>query len=202
MREHHQLLALVQRGEVFAQPFKLFRADAGRGVGDVVDSDEVHAFVGERISGIAEKFSIGRATVERSIVFAGDKAHGFDVEFGNNFLEFAQTLAPQCTVIRGVGQVAGEHDKVRRRRKCIDGGYRLLQRACRIRVGWPAKAPVRVRQLHEIEIILRSTARHAGSTPCQTGGEHHTAADTCQTQELTPINLLCHFVISWIKRAG
>jgi hypothetical protein len=80
----------------------------------------------------------------------------------NDLLELGHAPAPLLCVVGGVGEVAGEDDEVRLPLERVDRGDRAPQGRRRLRVHrGPAKAPMRVRQLDEEEILLLGEGRAA-----------------------------------------
>ena len=71
VREHHDARVALLLAEIVREPGQLLIADARRGVGDVIERDEVHALVIEGVVRRAEELLIGGARVERGVMLAG-----------------------------------------------------------------------------------------------------------------------------------
>ena len=118
-------------------------------------------------------------------MLAGHEAHVLVVEPGDDVAEFGQAPAPFLRIVRGVGEVAREDDEIRLDRERVHRRHRLLQRAAGVRVeGIALEAPMRIRELHEIELVLLRA--HAGATG-ESGGEHG-AADAGELEEVPAID--------------
>src|ERR1700743_1898461 len=77
------------------------------------------------------------------------------------------------SVMRGLGQVAGEHDEVRLSGEVVHGADGALQRILRIGIRRTLESPVRVGHLHEEEVLSGRDQRTAPGA--EAGGEHHPA---------------------------
>ena len=87
-------------------------------------------------------------------------------------------------------EVAGEHDEVRRFRQRINGSDRLCQRSFGVGIGWPFKAPVRVGQLDEIELLgigLRRGAARGTAGQAKAGGKYR-APEARKLEEFSAID--------------
>ncbi len=180
------LLLLQVRGE----PRQLLVADQGARVGDVVQRDEMHAFVVEAVVGGAEELLERLAIVEGSVVLPRHEAHGLDLELAHDGLEFRHALPALHRVVGRVREIAGEHDEVGLIVEGVHRGHGLLQSALGVWIGGPFEAPVRVRELQEVELVLIRAERDAG----QGGGEHHAhAAEARQLEKVPPVDFIRHF---------
>ena len=159
-----------------------------RRVGHVVEHDEVHALVVERVVRLAEELLVGLALVERRVVLAGHEAHVLHLEFADDVAEFRQALPALLGVVGGVREVAGEHDEVGLLLEAVDGGNGLFERPLGVGVGRSFEAPVRVGQLHEIEIV---GGLRAARERIQARGEYR-AAYACQFEEVAPVDAMFH----------
>ena len=150
----------------------------------------MHAFVIEGVVGGAKELLERLAVVERRVVLPGHEAHGLDLELAHDGLEFRHALPALHRVVGGVREIAGEHDEVRLVVEVVHRPHDLLQGALGVRIGRPFEAPMRVRQLQEVELVLVCTQRHAG----QGGGEHHAhAAEAGQLEKVPPVDFMRHF---------
>src|SRR5215510_11383374 len=157
----------------------------------------MHALVIEGVMKIAEKFPIGFAPVERSVMLSGHKAHGLDLELTGDLPELRHPLSSNFRIVRGVSQVAGEDDEVGLFFEAIDRRDGLLQRAPSFRVDFrPVKAPVGIGKLDEIKFLRgRSIISDRLITPAlsenaraQPRSEHY-AAYACEPQKIAPIEI-------------
>ena len=78
--------------EVGGEPGELLVAQLGGRIGDVVEGDEVHALVVERVVGGAEELLEGLALVERGVVLARHEAHVLDAERRDDLAEALHAL--------------------------------------------------------------------------------------------------------------
>ena len=148
--------------QVLGQPGQLHRAQAGAGIADVVEHDAVHALVFKGVVGGAEELLEGLAVVQRSVVLARNETHVLDLQFRNDGLDLRHALAALFGVIRGVGQVAREDDEIGGLRQRIDGSDGFGQRALGIRVGCALKAPMQIRQLDKIKVLIGDASHRVG----------------------------------------
>jgi hypothetical protein len=148
--------------EIGLHPGQLLVADARARVRHVVDRDEVHALVVERIVGFAEEFLVRGAAVQGRIVFARHEAHLLDLQGRDDVAELRHPAAPLDGIVGGVREVAGEDDEFRLLRQRVDAGDRLPQRVGGVRIRGTREAPVGVRQLHEEEVLVGGGGRRAG----------------------------------------
>ena len=141
----------------------------------------MHALVIEGVIEFAEQLLIGFAPVEGGVVLPGHEANVLHLEAGGDLAELFHSLTPHTRVVRGVSQVAGEDDEIRRLFETVDGLDRLLQSPLRVRVDLGAvEAPVGVGELHEIEIFvtgqLRPVLHHCPECVEMEAGKEHDAA--------------------------
>src|SRR4029453_4188086 len=95
-------------------PKDLLLAQERRGIGAVVEHDEVYALVIERVvQWSADHLAIGLAAVERRVVLARKEIYLWYFQFGGLLAEFDEPLPAYPGVIGGLSGGAGEHDKVR-----------------------------------------------------------------------------------------
>src|SRR5262245_62766220 len=152
--ERHNGRVALQLPEVRLQPFELRFADDSFRVRDIIQRYEMHALVIEGVMKIAEKFLIGFATVERSVMLSGHKAHGLDLELTGDLPELRHPLSSNFRIVRGVSQVAGEDDEVGLFFEDIDSNDGFLQCASRFRVDFrTVKAPVGIGKVDEIKFL-------------------------------------------------
>ncbi len=116
VREHHDGRMRGHRAQVRRQPCQLRLAHARGRVRHVVDGDEMHALVIEGVVCAAEQFAVGGTVVQRSVVLARHVVHHRYLEAGGDVAELRQAAAPFVHVFGDVGQVAGEHHEIGRRR--------------------------------------------------------------------------------------
>src|SRR5262249_36128301 len=131
----------------------------------------------------------GLAMIEGSVVLARHELHVADLELADDRAHFVHALAAHLAVFGRVGEVAGEHDEVRRLLQGIHRRDGFPERACRVGVlGWPLEAPVRVGELHEVEIAgigCRGAAGHGGA-------DEHDATESGKLEEFPSIHRRCH----------
>ncbi len=190
MGKYDDALVVLAFGKILRQPLQLFIAQIGSWIGDVVKRDEVHALVVEGVVGWAEELLEGGAVVERRIVLAWHEMDVLYLQILDDVAKLAHALASLRRIVGGMGQVTGENDELRLIVKRVDLGHRLAQRALSIRIdGRPLKAPVRIRELDEIELVGIRIAIVLGSRESgQAGGKYHTA-QTGQAHELPAIDI-------------
>src|SRR5690349_7460329 len=87
MCENNDRRSLRESRQVVFQPRKLICAQFRLRPGNVVESDEMHAFVVERIVRFAEVFTEEHALVETSIVLSRHVEHLWRLDSRRNFLE-------------------------------------------------------------------------------------------------------------------
>src|SRR5476649_718505 len=148
--------------EVGGQPRELLVAQLGARVGDVVERDEVHALVVERVVRRAKELLEGGALVERGVVLAGQEAHVLDVEGGDDFLEALHARAALGAVLGRVGQVTGEDDEVGLLRQAVHRDDGLFEGVLGVGIGRALVAPMGVRDLDEMEVAGRLGRRLVG----------------------------------------
>ncbi len=158
----------------------------------------MHALEIEGVVRLAEELLVGRAAVERGIVLAGHEVHILHPQILDDVLELGHALAPLRRIVGGMGQIAGEDDEVGLVGERIDLGHRLAQGALRIGIHRrPLEAPVRIGQLHEVEVLADAAGVSilvAGlglGEPGQAGGEYH-ASHAGEAQELPAIDSAFH----------
>ncbi len=86
-------------------------------------------------------------------------------------------------IVGRVREIAGEHDEIRLALEAVDRGHRFLERALGVGIGRPFEPPVRIRQLHEVEVVLPCRQGHAR----QARGEHH-AAESREFQKVPSVD--------------
>ncbi len=171
--------------QVGAQPLQLLLADRRHRIGHVVDHDEMHALVVERVVRLAEELLERLAVVERRVVLPGHEPHVLHLECAHDLAELGHAPASLLRVVGRMGQVAGEHHEIGLTRQPVDRRDRFLERSLRVRVDRSVlEAPVTVRELHEVEFVVRCGARrrHRGRA---TGHQDRTAQPG-EPQEITP----------------
>jgi hypothetical protein len=155
--------------------------------------DEVHAPVIEAVVAGAEKLLPRLPVVERGVVLSRHEAHVLVPEAFDDVVELGQAPPSLFRIVGGVREVAGEDDEVRLKREAVHRCDRFLQRAARVRIhGRAVEAPVRVRQLDEVEVAVRRVGELG--PPGETRGEYH-AAQARQLQKFPAINRLRHLVL-------
>src|ERR1700730_2176699 len=142
---------------------------------------------------LAEELLKRIASIERSVVFSGHEMDGLRLEPAGDVPELRHTVAPRVLVFRDVRQVPGEDHEVRLLFKTVDRCNGLLE--CSLRVGIdrrPVKAPVRVRELDEVELTSRRfaaiTCAAAERFYTQPRSEHYTAKSR-QLHEISSVHL-------------
>src|SRR5215470_8923307 len=154
MGERHDGRVAFQLPEVRLQPLELRLADDSFRVRDIIQHYEMHALVIEGVMKIAEKFLISFAPIERRVMLSGHKAQGLDLELTGDLPELSHPLSSRFRIVRGMSQVAGEHDAVGLFIEAIDRRDGFLQRAPRVWVDFrTVKAPVGIGELDEIKFI-------------------------------------------------
>jgi hypothetical protein len=169
--QHDDAIVGLALLEIGGKPGELLVAELGRRVGDVVESDEVHALVVEGVVRGAEELLVGLAAVERGVVLARHEAHVLHRERRDDLAEALHALAADLGIVGGMGEIAGEDDEVRLLGQAVHGGHRLLQRVLGIGICSPAVTPVRVGELHEMEVAGLGASLAAREEP---GGEGDT----------------------------
>src|SRR5258706_9183060 len=189
------------------QPLHLLIADSRRRVRHVVQNDEMHAAMIERVVRWSEEFAERFAAIERGIMLTGHQPHRAHFEAGDLIAELGHSPPPFSAVFGRVREVAREHDEVGRFRQRVDGGYGLAERAARIGIDRRTlEAPMNVGKLNEIELRRwRRARRGAGAEVGATGetrGVHHTS-EPSQLHELSTIDRLRHGVLlEWVAGGG
>src|SRR4030095_12136545 len=95
------------------QPLQLFFTYSSPWIGDVVQHDEMNAFVIEGVMKVAEKLLVCFTTIQRSIVFPRHKPHCLHVELAHNVAEFGHAVPAYLPIIRRLCEVAGEDNEIR-----------------------------------------------------------------------------------------
>ena len=124
MRQHDDAIVGFALLEIGRQPGELCVAQPGARIGNIVEHDEMHALVVERVMRRAEEFPVGLAGVERGIVLARHEAHVFYAQRQNDLAEALHAGAALLRVIGRVGKIAGEDDEVRRVGEAVHGRHR------------------------------------------------------------------------------
>ena len=70
MREHDDRRGRVERLQIVLEPSQLCAPDHGHRIGNVVERDEVNAFVVERVVQVAEELAVNDAGVGCGVVLA------------------------------------------------------------------------------------------------------------------------------------
>src|SRR4051812_11678229 len=120
MSKHDDAPILFLPRQIRRKPFQLGGADACTGIRDVVQRDEMNAFMIEGIIRLAEKFLEGSAIVQRSIMLAGNEPQVSYLQSANDVAELRQALAALLWVVRGMGQIAGKDDEIGLRLQRVD----------------------------------------------------------------------------------
>ena len=112
-------------------------------------------------------------------MLTGHEADVLYLELADDVLELGKALPAHLGIVGRMRQVAGEDNEVWLFRQAVYGGNGFFQRSLRIGVRRTFEAPMRVRQLDEIEVIgcpsLGSGHCARGARSAQTRGEHHAA---------------------------
>ena len=140
--------------EVRRKPLQLLLADQRARIRYIVQRDEMHALVVERVMRLTEELLVRFTVIEGSVVLARHEADVLYLEFADDILELGKALPAHLRVVGGMSQVAGEHDKVGLLGQAVYGSNGLLQRPLGVGVGRAFEAPVCIRQLNEIEVIV------------------------------------------------
>ena len=145
----------------------------------------MNALVIEGVMRRPEELGPRFAAIERCVVLARHEADILVLQPACDLLELRQPSSPLGSVIGGVREVAGEDNEVWLHCKGVDRRDGFRQRVCCLRIDRGAiETPVGIRQLHEIELGLR-TCSEAGTTG-ECGGEHD-AAESGESQKLAAI---------------
>src|SRR6266446_3174193 len=157
VREDDDVRILRLLFEVRRKPLQLLLADQRARVRYVVQGDKMHALVVERVMRLAEKLLIRFTAIEGSVVLARHEADVLYLELADDLLELGKALPAYFRVVGGMGQVAREYNKVGFLGQGVYGSNGLFQRSLGVGVGRAFEAPVRVRQLNEIEVVVSPT---------------------------------------------
>src|SRR4029077_7750810 len=108
MREPDDGRVLVELLEAGAEPLKLLAPDTPLGIGHVVEHDEVHALVIERVMRLAEELLERLTLVERRVVFAGEIVVRLHLELRDRVAHVRQTLSTLLWIVGGVREIPRE----------------------------------------------------------------------------------------------
>src|SRR5712691_36189 len=111
MREHDDARVLRLQREVGLEPRELLLADARRGIGNVVDGNEMHALVIEAVEARPEEFLPRLAVVERRIVLAGYEAHVPVLQPGYDVAESREPAPALGRIVGRMREIAREDRK-------------------------------------------------------------------------------------------
>ena len=101
----------------------------------------------------SEEFLKRLTVVERSIVLSGHEANILDLELARDFAELRKALPPLLRIVGRVRKIAGKYDEIGLIGEAVYGGDRFFQRPFGIGIGRSLKSPVRIGELHKIEVI-------------------------------------------------
>lgn len=209
MSEDHERRVHRKLGEVFLEPIELSVAQVRLRIGDVVERDEVHALVVERIVRGSKVLLKRFAVIDRSVVLAREEVHVLDVQLGNDALELGHARAPQLGVVGRVRQIAGEDDEVRLPRGVVDGLHHLRQGLIRLRIGRALIPPVGIGELKKEEIIgawaeagmarrwRRRRTRRARRGAAEQVGREDDAAQAHQLEQVSSMRIVFHGTSDW-----
>src|SRR6266576_665206 len=113
MRQDDNVSVLPLLLEVVGKPLQLLIAKRRARVRDVVERDEMHALVVERVARLAEEFLERLAAVERRVMLARHEMDVLDLELADDFLELRESPAPFLRIIGRMCEISGEHDEIR-----------------------------------------------------------------------------------------
>src|SRR5438046_10338338 len=102
MRQDDNVRVLPLLLEIVGKPLQLLVAERRAWIGDVVERDEMHALVVERIVRFTEEFLERFSAVERRIMLARHEPDGLDLELADDFLELREATAPFVRIVRRV----------------------------------------------------------------------------------------------------
>ena len=131
-------------------------------------------------------------------MLARHETHVAHLEFAHDLLEFGQPPAALRRIVGGMREIARKHDEIRLAFEAVDRGDRLLQRNLRVGIGRALKTPVRIGQLHEIEIVL--PARHGRATG--QSRREHCAADTRELEKIPSVDRFRHCRLLFLRLLG
>src|SRR6266566_1372256 len=138
---------------------------------------------------LAEELLIRIASIERSVMLPGHETNGLRLEGTGNIPKLSHTVVPRLLVFRDVSKVSGEHHEVGLLFQGVNRCNGLLECSLRVGIdGWPIKAPVRVRELDEVEFVRRCTAFARGACAeyfDTKSGSKHNAAKARQFNEIS-----------------
>ena len=199
MRQHDDRRILFMSGEIGTKPLELCITDLRPRIRNVVHRDKMHAPVIKRVVGRPEEFPERGAIVERRVMLAGKKPHVPDLEVADDRPKLAQSPAPLCGIVRGVGEISGKDDELRLLFKGIDRRDRLPERVAGVRIRGSLVAPMGVGQLHKIQRVCRggTCARGFGcKRPARQCRKKHRAAACCG--KLHEIPTIHHLQSPWV----
>jgi hypothetical protein len=191
VREHHDGRVVADLPQIGGQPVDLRVAHGTDWIRHVVERDEVHALVIERVVRGAEGLPVGGPRVPRGVVLSRHEVQRLHLQTGDDLLEFAQPLAAYGAVVGGVSQIAREHDEVGACRNPVHGFDGLLQGHVGLRIGHAAVAPMRVGELQEKEVGVPTGLLELAGGPGQTGREDD-PPHTHQLEHVTAAGLKWH----------
>src|SRR5438094_508482 len=177
VREHDDRGFLVELPEVGTEPLDLVVAQLAPRIGDVVEHDEVHALVIERVLGLAEELLERRGAVERRVVLAREIPLRLHLELPHGVAHVRQALPALLVIVGRVREIAREDDEVGLVGERVHVSDRLVERPLGIRVHRRTReAPVEVGHLEEHEVLR----------PALAGGEAHAAEPRAEDDARNP----------------
>src|SRR3981081_1287820 len=149
VRKYHNRGGLRESRQIRFQPSQLFGADLRFGTGNVVERDEVHAAMVERVMTVAEEFAVEGAAVKTRVVFTGDVLNQGHVQLFRNLLKLLHALHVDISVFGVMCKIAGEENEVRPLGQRIDHVDGALEGLCAQWVRRAIESNVGVTELHE-----------------------------------------------------
>src|SRR5437762_13952068 len=107
MRQGDNVRVLPLLLEVVGKPLQLRVAKRRAWIGDVVECDEMHALVVERIVRFTEEFLERFSAVERRIMLARHEPDVLDLELADDLLELREAPAPFLRLVGSVREITG-----------------------------------------------------------------------------------------------
>src|SRR5262249_44295159 len=134
--------------------------------------------------------------VERRVVFAGEIVVRFHFELRGRVAHVGQALPAFLRIVGGVREISREGDEVRRARKRVHVGDRLVERHLGIRIHRRAReAPVQIGHLEEHEVLrvaLGRSVAHAPQPRAEDDAGDSRGGQARELDELAPVQVFRH----------
>ena len=124
-------------------------------------------------------------------MLSGHEANILDLELARDFAELRKALPPLLRIVGRVRKIAGKYDEIGLIGEAVYGGDRFFQRPFGIGIGRSLKSPVRIGELHKIEVIGCLSVCGVRNARTQRRCKDD-SAQTSQFQKFPPIDRLAH----------